>query len=186
VDLAGVDRLVDGDGDGHAQLDIGAYEFQPQPDAPAGPSAGDSSTPPSGEQHGADVLQEQPRPGSDQAVGAPQGTPAALPLRLAPSGKALRVDRKGRATLSVRCQAGSACRLSVALTGRVHGRSVTLARGSAASSGSGARIQLRLSRRSIALARRYRVRSVRAAVSAHDVTGATTTASRAYALRFAR
>jgi hypothetical protein len=184
LDLAGTPRFTDGDGDGKAQLDVGAYEFQPmpaeQPPVQGGQGGGGSQTP-----------AEQPGQHTDEPVRTPAGagpapSPLAAPLRLTLAGKALRINRNGRATLSVRCQADSPCRLSVTLTARVRGRTVILARAGATPGKATTSVPLRLSRRALALVRRYRIRSVKAAVTAEDGSGSRTQASRAYALRIAR
>jgi hypothetical protein len=178
-DLTGAPHFQDGNGDGRAEDDIGAYEFVYRPKPAEKPPEKPADQPQAPGDPGQTRM--DPPAGAPFTPGPVQGAP-----QLAFTGKALLVDQRGRTTLRLRCQAGSRCSVTVALTARVRGRTVTLARSGAAPATPTAAVQLRLSRASLALVRRYRIRLVNATVTAKDEGGAAAQAARAYGLRIAR
>ncbi len=92
VDLAGAPRQVDGDGDGIAGRDLGAYEFQP-PAAPAGPG-------PAG---GGPTTQAGPGPPAQPAQSGDRTRPVISGLRLRPP-FTVRKGGRVRLTLSERAR----------------------------------------------------------------------------------
>jgi hypothetical protein len=82
VDLAGSPRIVDGDGDGSARRDMGAFEFQPPPPG-TGTTPDPGGTPPGGTPPGGTT----PSAGAGETPGATAGNALATTvdaLRLAP------------------------------------------------------------------------------------------------------
>ena len=165
TDRAGAPRFADGNGDGKAESDIGAYErmaaLRAAPADPADPS----------------------RPADPQPQGNPideshrQETRAApSPPRLTFAGTTLTLNRQREVTLPVTCiSSAGGCNLAVVVTARVGGRSVTLGRAGAA--------KFNLSRRAVAIVRRSRIRKVAVALTATDPAGGQASATRSYRLR---
>jgi hypothetical protein len=134
TDLDGKPRLFDGDGDGTAVRDLGAYESQtvpapPAPPAPPTPPAtgGEQPAPqpPAQGQQPPEQGQQHPTVHTPMAM-TPAPGPAALKLSLA--GGKLKLDRRGRGTVNVAC---SAAPCSVKLTIRAGKRTLATATGKA-------------------------------------------------------
>jgi hypothetical protein len=108
VDLLGAPRIADGNGDGTARRDVGAFEYQPPPPQPQGPG---SATPPAG--------------GGPASLLPPAARgPLFGRLRLLLP-RSLRLNRRGRLVVPVLCPAGPlACagRLEVATAARILAR----------------------------------------------------------------
>ncbi|MEA2445494.1 MAG: hypothetical protein QOJ12_2786 [Thermoleophilales bacterium] len=158
TDRAGADRFADGNGDGKAEGDIGAYE-RPAVERP---------TPPADQNRPAD-----PQPQGDEM--RPHDTPVGpTPPRLTFAGTTLTVTRQRQVTLPVTCNSSAGgCKLAVEVTARVGKRSITLAHAGAA--------RFKLSRRAVALIARSRIRRVTVALTATDPAGSAS-ATRGYRL----
>jgi len=112
TDLAGAARTLDGNGDGTARTDIGAYEYAP-PAPPAPTTAG-----PVGIDPGKD-----PANGTVPVAGTgPQGRVDRLTLTAVRQ----RLDGKGRFALRAVCDAAGGCRGTVRLTTKVGKKKLTL------------------------------------------------------------
>jgi len=151
VDLAGLARLVDGNGDGEARRDIGAYEYQP-PAPPAGGGTTTTTTP--------------PPPAASPPIVEPR------PLLTLPGGR-IRVTRTYVARLPIRCS-GAPCdgtlRLSTVIRRNGRAKRITIGRGAfSLATGRTATVRIRLTRDGRALLRRGRV--LRATLRAAMVTG---------------
>jgi hypothetical protein len=184
TDRAGADRFADGNGDGKAERDIGAYERpaverRTPPAEPTGPADPTRPADPAGP--------ADPEPQSRRADPEPQGMPAdetrpqdmrvaPAPPRFAFAGTTLTVSRQRRVALPVSCISSSGgCSLAVVITAKVGGHSITLGRAGAA--------RFKLTRRAVALLERSRIRRVTVALTATDPAGGAATATRSYRLR---
>lgn len=160
TDFAGKDRVTDGNGDGTAARDMGAYE------SPA-------VAPPA-----------QPQP----APTAPKKRAASLKLRL-PHGT-LTLSKGRLVLFSVGCPKGQSfgCRVTVTLKGLVHSsRSKTIRLGTGhaiIAPGEHAKVRIRLTRRAASLIKRGKLRKVTAQVVGQDAAGATAKPRHTYRIRY--
>jgi hypothetical protein len=179
TDITGAARVADGNGDGTALVDLGAYEYFPSskpidthtlPPQDPQPPAGQDPQPPVGQ----DPQPPTDQPG-DQAPQPPTGQtpppagprrPAPKPLSLALAGSRLVVEGNAVA-FSVRCTA--ACSVRATLSGK--GRTLGSVRGA------GGPLRIRLSRSALAFIAKRHVHRVTLSV----VSGAAT-ATRSYRL----
>ncbi|MEA2445375.1 MAG: hypothetical protein QOJ12_2667 [Thermoleophilales bacterium] len=169
TDRAGADRFADGNGDGKAESDIGAYEHR----------AAARRTPPTDSTGPTDPS----RPADPEPQGNPAGemrgqdTPVVrTPPRFAFAGTTLTVSRQRQVTLPVTCSSSAGgCNLAVVITAKVGGHSITLGRAGAA--------RFKLTRRAVALLERSRIRRVTVALTATDAAGGQASATRSYRLR---
>jgi hypothetical protein len=176
VDLLGAPRITDGNGDGTARRDVGAFEYQPPP--PPAAAAPISSTPP--------VASVPPLP-----VGLPRVVPRRAPLLRLLFASAVRLDRRGRLILPVSCpRGGPACagRVQVATASAIAAqrrRRRVVSFGTASyrvAAGRTARLVIRVSARNRSLLRRRR--SIRLVARATATDGGA--ARKAFTLRPAK
>jgi hypothetical protein len=161
TDVLGNPRVVDGNGDGTAARDIGAYEFQPPPAPPAPPAA--PSAPP------------KPRT-------------ATLKLKL-PHG--ILTLGAGRIVLfNIGCPAGQnfGCRVTVTLQGAVKSartKTIKLGTGHAIiAAGKRANVRVKLTRKAAALIKAGKLRRVTAVVFGKDASGAAGKRGHSYRIRY--
>ena len=169
TDLAGSPRVVDGNGDGVAARDMGAYEYQPPP-RPAPPAA-PPATPP------------KPRIATLNLV-LPHGT--------------LTVSSKRLVLFPVRCPANvsSVCQVIVTLEAKVkasasraHAKTKTIKLGKGHATirpGKLVKVRIRLSRKAFALVMRHKIKRVAAIVNGKDAAGASAKPKRTYRIRYKR
>ncbi len=163
TDLAGNDRVTDGNGDGTAARDMGAFE-SPGVAPPA-----------------------QPQP---PAAPAPKKRVAVFRLKL-PNGTL--TLGKGRIVLfGVGCpkRLSFGCRVTVTLRGVVHSsrsRTIKLGTGRAITfPGAHAKVRIRLTRKAASLIKRGKLRKVTAQVVGQDAAGATAKRGHTYRIRYRR
>jgi hypothetical protein len=161
TDMAGNPRVVDGNGDGTAARDIGAYEYQPPPAPPAPPAA--PSAPP------------KPRVATLKLT-LPHGT-----LTLG----------TGRIVLfPIRCPKTSnfACRVTVTLRGVVksaRSKTIKLGTGHAlVAAGKRAKLKIHLTRKAAALIRAGKLKRVTAVVTGKDAAGTSAKPKRTYRIEY--
>jgi hypothetical protein len=182
VDRAGNPRVVDGDGDGTATRDVGAFESQdvrppattPGDSTTTGPGGDRQQQPVQPEQQQQQQQQQQPQTRDDAP--AATGPPAAAALKVKLGGRKLTLDRRGRGTVNVSCSA-TPCSVSLVLT-TTGTRQRTLARGT----GSAGKVNVRLSRSALAYVRTSRVRRVAVTASVTDARGRTAASRKIFIL----
>jgi hypothetical protein len=163
TDIAGADRVADGNGDGTAARDMGAYEYPAvsPPTSPPAPPAGGAS---------------------------PKPRVASLKLAL-PHG-VLSLGRGRLVLFNVGCSKRQSfgCRVTVTLRGVVHSsRSKTLRLGTGhalIAPGKHVKVRIRLTRRAAALIKAHKLRRVTAMVVGQDAAGAAAKPKRSYRIRY--
>jgi hypothetical protein len=168
TDLAGGARLVDGNGDGVARTDIGAYEYAPPapPAPPAGPAAPAAPA------------------GTAVPIANGTGTGRVARLTLSTTNASQRLDRRGRFAVRAACAAPGGCRGTVRLSARVGKRTVTFGRASLVlADGKATTLRIRLSAAGRRVLRAHRRVKITVAASARSGAGTALAARAAFSGR---